>query len=54
MPVACGREVDDLADGGGVFVSGDDKGARRDLAGIAGLVEQLAEPCTVARRRRTM
>jgi hypothetical protein len=41
--VACGREVDDLADGGGVFVSGDDQGARRDLAGIAGLVEEGPE-----------
>jgi hypothetical protein len=31
--IACRREVDDLADGGGVFVSGDDEGAGLDLAG---------------------
>jgi hypothetical protein len=40
--VACRREVDDLADGGGVFVSGDDEGAWFDLAGVAGLVHEGA------------
>src|ERR1700730_11935379 len=41
--IACGREVDDLADGSGVFVSGDDQGAWRDLGGVAGLVEEGPE-----------
>jgi hypothetical protein len=35
-----GLKVDDLADGGGVLVSGDDKGARRDRGGVASLVEE--------------
>jgi hypothetical protein len=30
--VACGGEVDDLADGGGVFVTGDYEAAGLDLA----------------------
>lgn len=38
--IACGREVDDQANGGGVFVSGDDEGAWLDLAGVMGLVEE--------------
>jgi hypothetical protein len=37
--IACGCEVDDLADGGGFFVSGDHDGAWLDLAGLTGLVE---------------
>src|ERR1700692_230952 len=38
--IVCGREVHDLADGGGVFVSGDDEGAWLDLGGLMGLVEE--------------
>ena len=34
--IARGREVDDLADGGGVLVSGNDEGAGLDLAGGRG------------------
>jgi hypothetical protein len=35
-----GDEVDDLADGGGLLISGDDKSAGRDLGRVACLVEE--------------
>ncbi len=38
--IAPGRKVDDLADSGGVLVSGDDEGAWLDLTGVASLVEE--------------
>jgi hypothetical protein len=36
-------EVDNLADGGGVLVSGNDEGAGLDLARVAGLVQEGPE-----------
>jgi hypothetical protein len=41
--IACGREVGDLADGGGVLVSGNGEGAGLDLARVAGLVQEGPE-----------
>src|ERR1022692_1648526 len=38
--VACRGEVDDLADGGGVGVAGDDERAGSYLGGVAGFVEE--------------
>ena len=36
LAVACGREADNLADGGRFFVLGGHEGAWLDLAGVAG------------------
>jgi hypothetical protein len=41
--IARGRKVDNLAHGSSVFVSSDDEGTWRDLAGVAGLVQEGPE-----------
>jgi hypothetical protein len=46
--IARGRGINDLADGGGVPVSGKDEGAGLDLAGVAGLVQEVRLPASAA------